>query len=200
MYTIPEFNTPLEPLVCLSESFIPEELESIIKMGDRLEFSSAKIGGGGGEEDPTVRKSKITWILPDEENRWLFNKMAEVVARINNDKYQFNLSHFDAFQYTTYIEGELYDWHIDGGDRHTPIYGANHRKLGFTLLLADPETEFTGGEFQIIPGGNPNNVDSIPMKKGDIAAFPSFLPHRVSEVKSGKRKSLVFWVQGSKFK
>ena len=199
MFTIPEINTPLEPMVCWSGGFTPEELKSIIKMGDSLEFSSAKIGGKGtGEENPDVRKSKITWIKPNERNSWLFDKMAEIVATINNDKFQFNLSHFDAFQYTTYVEGEYYDWHIDAGPVET--FGPNHRKLGFTVLLADPETEFTGGEFQIIPGGNPNKIDSIPMKKGDIAVFPSFLPHRVSEVKSGKRKSLVFWVQGSKFK
>lgn len=197
MYLIPEITTTLDPLICRQGSLSNEEIESIIKIGDKLEFTAGKTGNNNLSP---ARKSKISFIRPTEETHWLFNKMSEIVAEINNDKFQFNLSHIDTMQYTTYIEGEFYNWHTDAYLNPIRYGSANHRKLGFSILLTDPETEFTGGEFQIIAHGDISHIDSIPMKKGDIIAFPSFIPHRVSEVTSGKRKSLVFWVLGSKFK
>ena len=200
MFTIPDIHSALEPIVCWSGAFTEEELEEIIMIGDNLEFQTAKVGGlnDSGIVKDQVRTSKISWILPSEETQWLFNKMAEVVARINTDKFQFSLSHISDFQYTTYTTGSYYKWHIDAISADT--FGPSHRKIGLTLLLADPETEFTGGEFQIIPAGDPNDVNSTKLKKGDIIAFPSFVPHQVTEVTSGKRKSLVCWVLGPKFK
>jgi PKHD-type hydroxylase len=199
MFTIPDIHSALEPIVCWSGAFTEEEIEEIIVIGDTHEFQKAKVGvDSSGSVKDDVRKSKIAWIYPSEDTRWLFNKMAEIVARINTDKFQFSLSHINAFQYTTYVPGDYYKWHIDASS--TDTFGPEHRKLGLTLLLSDPETEFTGGEFQINPSGNPNEVNSTKLKKGDIVAFPSFVPHQVSEVTSGKRKSLVCWVHGPKFK
>ena len=200
MFTIPDIHSALEPIVCWSGAFTEDEIEEIIMMGDTHAFQQAKVGidDDSGTVDDQVRNSKIAWIRPSEESQWLFNKMAEIVARINTDKFQFSLSHISDFQYTTYTTGSYYKWHIDA--LITDTFGPNHRKLGLTLLLADPETEFTGGEFQINPSGNPNDVNSTKLKKGDIVAFPSFVPHQVSEITSGKRKSLVCWVNGPKFK
>jgi PKHD-type hydroxylase len=197
MYTIPDIHTALEPLVCWSGAFTEEEINKIIKMGDELAFQRAKVGSKNSE-DLKIRNSTVSWIQPNEETSWLFNKMAEIVARINTDKYQFTLSHIEALQYTTYEINEFYGWHIDGAAKDT--FGPHHRKLGISVILSDPDSEFTGGEFQIIPDGNPNNVNSTKPKKGDVIAFPSFVPHQVTKVESGKRKSLVCWVLGPKFK
>jgi PKHD-type hydroxylase len=199
MFTIPDIHSALEPLVCWSGAFTDEEIEEIINIGDNLEFQQAKVGNNGvGEEDLEVRNSSISWIAPDEHTSWLFNKMAEIVARVNTDKFQFELSYIESFQYTTYEVGGYYKWHIDGDVNDT--YGPRHRKLGISVVLSEPETEFTGGEFQIIPSGNPEQIDSTKVKKGDILMFPAFVPHRVTEILSGKRKSLVCWVLGPKFK
>lgn len=200
MYIIPDIHTALEPAICWSGAFSSEDINEIIKYGDILEFNEAKVGNNdnGGVTDNTIRNSKVSWIIPNEQNAWLFNKMSEIIAIINKDKYQFNLSHIESFQYTTYTTGGFYSWHIDGAIKNS--FGPSHRKLGFTLMLSDPETDFTGGNFEIIPGGNPTQTNTIPAKQGDIIAFPSFVPHQVSEVLSGKRKSLVCWVLGPKFK
>jgi predicted 2-oxoglutarate/Fe(II)-dependent dioxygenase YbiX len=199
MFTIPDIHSALEPIVCWSGALTDNDIEEIIKIGDNLEFQQAKVGNQSkGSTDDTVRKSSVSWIRPNDQTGWLFNKMVEIVARVNTDKFQFELSHIDSFQYTTYTEGEYYKWHIDGAVKDT--FGPHHRKLGVSVVLSDPETEFTGGKFQIIPEGNPDQVKSIEVNKGDILFFPSFVPHQVTEVLSGKRKSLVCWVLGSKFK
>lgn len=197
MYTIPKFNLALEPVVCWSGAFSDNELTDIIMLGDSLEFQQAKVGAVE-RTDENVRNSKVSWIMPDEHNAWLFNKMAELVSRINYDKFQFDLSHFDSFQYTTYTETGFYNWHIDG--EYQDKFGPTCRKLGISILLSEPETDFTGGEFQVIPAGSIENIDTVVVKKGDLLAFPSFIPHRVNTITSGKRKSLVCWVNGPKFK
>lgn len=200
MYTIPKFNSALEPLVCLSEAFTPQDIQNIIDMGDKQIFMDGRVGSAisEGAVNENVRNSKITWIEPHSQNEWLFQRMCEVASRINYDKYQFELDGLPSFQYTTYEDGQFYDWHIDADNQFT--YGPRHRKLSFSLLLSDPETEFEGGEFQFVPGGNIKDIEIAKMKKGDIVAFPSFIPHRVTPVTSGKRRSLVFWVLGPKFK
>jgi len=196
MFTIPDIHSALEPIVCWSGAFTEKEIELITKIGDNLEFKQAQVGNS--KEDYSVRNSKVSWIHPSEETCWIFNKMAEIIARINTDKFQFDLSGFDVLQYTTYTKNGFYSWHIDGETKDT--YGPNHRKLGISVVLSDPETEYTGGEFQIIPSGNPEHIHSTKVKKGDILVFPAFVPHQVSIVESGKRKSLVCWVLGPKFK
>lgn len=201
MFTIPQYYSPLEPLVCWSGAFTDKELNRIIEIGDKHQFMQGKVGGGHdheGKEVQSIRNSKITWIESGEETGWLFRKMAELISVINSDKFQFELENLPNFQYTTYTTGGFYDWHID--DSHSQVYGPWHRKLGISVLLSDPETEFTGGEFQIIPSGHPDHPESIQCKKGDVLVFPSFVPHRVTELLSGKRKSLVTWVTGPKFK
>jgi PKHD-type hydroxylase len=198
MFTIPDIHSALEPCVCWSGAFSEEELDAIIELGDAQEFHQGKTGSGDGIDDIAVRNSNISWIQPAEDTAWLFNKMVEVVARMNTDKYQFDLTSIDEFQYTTYTTGGFYSWHIDGMAEDT--FGPRHRKLGIILVLSDPTTEFAGGEFQIIPDGNPEHVNTIEIKKGDVLAFPAFVPHQVAEVTSGKRRSLVCWVLGPKFK
>lgn len=201
MYTIPEIHSALEPIVCWSGAFTDQEIDKIIEIGDSLEFQEAKVGSlnkSEGSINEEVRKSKVSWMRPDENTAWLFNKMAEIVARINTDKFQFDLSHIDSFQYTTYTEGGFYKWHVDTESKDT--FGPMHRKLGFSIILSNPDTDYTGGEFQIMPSGNPNDVNSTILKKGDVMAFPSFIPHQVTTVTSGKRRSLVCWVLGPKFK
>lgn len=199
MFTIPDIHSALEPIVCWSGAFTDEEIDTIINLGDNLEFQQAKVGNNGvGDTNLEIRNSSISWIIPNEQTSWIFNKMAELVARVNTDKFQFDLTYIESFQYTTYTEGGYYKWHIDGDVKDT--YGPRHRKLGVSVILSDPETEFTGGEFQIIPSGSPDKINTTQVKKGDVLMFPAFVPHQVTEVLSGKRRSLVCWVLGPKFK
>lgn len=199
MIEIPKYYTPVEPLVCWSGAFTEKELDDICDMGDHRVFMEGKVGSNqDSEENPNIRQSQVSWITPDDNTHQLFCKIAEMISKINLDKYQFELSNLPAFQYTTYKTGGFYDWHIDADSK--PTYGPWHRKLGISIMLNTPGEDFTGGEFQYIAGGNPSQIETVDCKRGDILAFPSFIPHRVTEVKSGKRKSLVAWVTGPKFK
>lgn len=202
MIEIPKYYTPIEPVVCWSGAFTDKELDNICEMGDHRVFMEAKVGSsqidGSGNENSEIRKSQVSWISPDENTHSLFCKIAELVSTVNADKFQFELNNLPAFQYTTYKTGGFYDWHIDAD--YKTVFGPWHRKLGISILLSTPEEDFTGGEFQFIAGGNPTQIEIAKCKRGDILAFPSFIPHRVTEVTSGTRKSLVAWITGPKFK
>jgi PKHD-type hydroxylase len=77
------------------------------------------------------------------------------------------------------------------------IPGSNYdfltRKLSFSIMLND---DYEEGEFFMNLGEKFN----VPLKKGDMLIFPSFILHGVNPVKTGTRKSLVGWVTGPKFK
>lgn len=199
-FEIPKFTTALEPVICYSGAFNEEELKIITEYCDKLQFMQAKVGSASSSGvNQDARSSNVAWVEPNQECEWFIRKICEITTVVNKDKFQFDLSELDAIQYTTYTEKEYYKWHIDADFLDTN-FNKGHRKLGFSLLLADPETEFQGGEFEIIPGGNPNGTIKHTPRKGDILSFPSFIPHQVAAVTSGKRKSLVWWVLGPKFK
>jgi PKHD-type hydroxylase len=65
-----------------------------------------------------------------------------------------------------------------------------------SMLLNTPGVDFEGGDFSTFLSKEQN----IPLKKGEILIFPSFIVHSVKPVTKGIRKSLVIWVTGPKFK
>jgi hypothetical protein len=71
------------------------------------------------------------------------------------------------------------------------------RKLSFSLQLSDPDT-YEGGDFQI--RGEDGHVDEALWRtmrqKGSFLIFPGVIPHRVTTVTAGERRSLVGWVLG----
>jgi PKHD-type hydroxylase len=64
------------------------------------------------------------------------------------------------------------------------------------MLLNTPGVDFEGGDFQTCLAKETN----VPLKRGQILIFPSFVVHRVKPVTKGIRKSLVIWVTGPGFK
>jgi PKHD-type hydroxylase len=71
--------------------------------------------------------------------------------------------------------------------------------LTVVLLLNEPELDFQGGAFQLNLSEE-RFPETVPLKKGSVVIFPSFLLHRVCPVTSGLRKTLVLWCIGPKFK
>ena len=59
----------------------------------------------------------------------------------------------------------------------------------------DPE-DFEGGDLLLHTTNKPFKAE---MKKGDMFLFPSFVPHSVTPVTKGVRRSLVGWVCGPNF-
>ena len=175
--------------------FTPKQCQLVINMGMSLKKETAAVGMGqkpGGGIDPAKRVTTISWIP--------FKKMPEMYRDIEKTMLQANNNHFGfegmqltvPGQFTHYLTGGFYDWHMDNdvlGKHQPPV-----RKISMTLLLSDPST-FEGGELEFM-----DDKKAVKLKQGQAIFFASWLRHRVKPVTSGERTSLVMWFGGPPFK
>jgi PKHD-type hydroxylase len=141
------------------------------------------------------RKSKVLFIPRNKNTLWLYYKLGELVLKVNRKmNWDFDIQTMsECIQYAEYdseYEG-FYDWHLDIGDNFTC-----KRKISISIQLSD-ESEYEGGELEFKMGQI--NVQA-PKKINSAVLFPSYLLHRVKPVTKGKRRSLVLWISGPKFK
>ena len=200
---IPNILQPLEPAITWEKAFNNEEILDIISLGEMAEFQQGVIGINQEDIDsgnsphrlaPEVRNSDVSWILPSEQSEWLYKRMQNLCAKVNLDKFQFDLEKFEVFQYGKYKEGQFYNWHTDSGPT-LPM----HRKLSLMVALTPPD-EYDGGEICINTNGNQDEPLVLKMEPGSVIVIPSWVPHVVKPVTRGERVSLVAWATGPKFR
>ena len=207
-FFLPNTNRPMMPYIArnIFQKHDITEIQNILNeipfekpLVDNQEYnlSTEENSPSKGEENLDVRISKIKWILPNENNIWLFDKITNLIKQANNINYKFDIidaPHID-IQYTEYhgnVKGK-YDWHGDTGEGYP-----SWRKLSTTILLSDPK-EVEGGEFQFFIGGKEETV-TMDLNFNDMVVFPSYMIHRVSPITKGIRRSLVMWVGGCPFR
>lgn len=204
------YNNPWErsvvtfPWVYWDDMFTNTELDNIILYCESKGLErSTTLGAKTQDQVEDVRKCDVKFHNKGPETSWIFNKVNDIITKINNMYYGFDLNGYDSFQYTSYNSAEEgnYNWHMDTclGSNELPGNMIEPRKLSMSLLLNDPEKDFEGGEFEINMGME-SKASALPFKRGRAIFFPSWLIHRVKPVTKGFRKSLVVWVVGPKFK
>ena len=181
----------------------PEQCNELIRIGKKEPSSSATIIGNISQEerDKKYRKTKISWI-PFNKAQNTYKTIENWLERINVNYFDFDSPQlFEPGQYTEYLEGGFYDWHIDTFLKTSDMPPV--RKISMTILLNDPK-EFEGGELEIFNGFNlfndTNKEGGFKLKQGQAIFFASFLLHRVKPIIKGNRKSLVMWFSGKPFK
>ena len=187
-FVITPYAEKIEPFVWYEGAFNDQELNWLQNKA-RTASSTALTGGGN---TPDIRRSTVSWMNNNQENEWVFERLAWVVAKLNMRYYRFDLTGFgENLQLTQYshLDTGMYSWHQDYG---TGI----SRKLSIVLQLTDP-SEFEGGNLQVMSS---NNVLTVRKQRGLIAAFPSYITHQVTPVTSGTRQTLVAWISGPAFK
>jgi PKHD-type hydroxylase len=169
------------------------EIQQIIQMGEK-ELNPAYVGNGlQAEVNSSIRKTLISWIGPDNSPSWLIDRIISMLKEINEKHFYYELTGAEPAQYTKY-DGETngeYKWHADIMPVQNDI-----RKLSVSILLSDP-LEYEGGNLILAPHGNPITIGD---KKSRAIFFPSWVPHCVTPVTKGIRKSLVIWAHGPAFK
>ena len=163
--------------------------------------------------DKNKRNAKNAWV---PTSHWITGFLWHYVMKANRENFLYDLETIDGetLQYTSYTKGEYYGWHTDYSitQAYTPIdknkkdmilqdHVAKEsemvRKLSFSLQLSDPD-DYEGGNFQLIDESGKLYV--APRKRGTIILFDSRTQHRVLKVKKGRRKSIVGWVVGPRWK
>jgi PKHD-type hydroxylase len=183
---------PIEAWVWWEGAFTEQELNWLQDKAKHAE-QNAQVGFGvNGSVNTSLRRSQVSWLNNSPDTKWVFERLADVVSKMNAKHFRFDLTGFgEPLQLTNYDQSEngMYGWHQDYG-------GGVSRKLSVTVQLTDP-SEYEGGNLQIMTTGQPQNVRK---QRGLIALFPSYVLHQVTPVTQGSRQSLVVWVSGPPFK
>ncbi len=174
-------------------------VSSIFKQGERAKIESTIVRAQHmhtsklGSEEHMVRNSDVSWIYPDSETQWLFDRLNGVMEDVNKNNYGYDISEgYNAIQVTEYTPGQFYDWHMD--------YGPGEyftRKLSMSVQISDPR-EYEGGELHFFRDGVHTNT--APKDFGTGVIFPSWVQHKAGEVTKGFRRSLVAWYLGPPWK
>ncbi len=175
------------------DAFTPAELDRIVALGDGLAPMRAQLEYGRDAADHT-RITHVAWIERNASTEWLFARLEEIVLRLNNEIFHYELFGLsESLQYTVYegSEGGHYNWHVDMG-----VHNLEPRKISLSLQLSD-SSDYEGGRLVLEAGDGAYPAEAA---RGTIIAFPSYVLHRVTPTESGVRKSLVIWVAGPEFR
>ena len=138
--------------------------------------------------DLTLRRSKIHFV----EDKAIQDYMKYFAETANRNAFGADVSNYIECQFTRYDGDDegFYEYHLDlTFEGRKPAFD---RKVSLVVLLSDP-SEFTGGDLMLMG-------DRIDLKKGSVVAFPSFYPHKVTEVTQGTRYSMVSWLEGPRWR
>lgn len=167
-----------------------EVVQKFIALGESLATMDALVGGGTIHE-PT-RISTLSWINHNDDSKELFDFLIDKVDRINYHHYGMKLYGMESIQYTRYPIGGHYIYHNDIIARKED----SMRKMSIVMGLSSKD-DYEGGDLLLSPHGA--NPKEIRLDKGDLIAFPSYIPHKVTPVISGTRITVVNWIIGPKF-
>jgi predicted 2-oxoglutarate/Fe(II)-dependent dioxygenase YbiX len=176
--------------------FTPQECKKIIDLTQQVYPTSASIGGTSDNSKIArgIRSANIFVLENDEENRWIYEKVANAVSVANTLHFDYDIAGIThGIQLIEYsadmpIKGH-YDWHVDSGNGEPAL-----RKISFTAQLSDP-SEYEGCELII----NNHAQEMIGTKeRGSIHLFPSYMLHKVAPITRGVRYALVIWIHGSR--
>ena len=175
--------------------FTPEQCQLVIDKGLSLKKETAAVGlakKAGGAYNPEKRITTISWI-PFKDMPEMYRDIEATMLKANNNHFGFEgMRLTEVAQFTHYLTGGFYDWHMDNdvqGKHQQPV-----RKISMTILLSDPST-FEGGDLELM------TKDKVAqLKQGEAIFFASWLQHRVKPVTKGERYSLVMWFGGPSFK
>ena len=134
----------------------------------------------------SVRKTKESYLLeqpgdyrsnPKLDWSWLQDKMYNMVKIVNEQVFKFDIDKPEGeLKYIQYDTSDHYTWHID----MNPTDGQQRKLTGIIMLKNE-------------------RWITVPIKKGTITIFPSFLSHRVSHVQRGPRYSIQEFYIGDSF-
>lgn len=185
------------PKFCfINEYFEIPEIEKILFLEKILDFMPGTTSDGSDvKENKEARSCSVGNLMLDENSAWIYEKLARVIPQVNYDLFMLNIEGISPIQFVVY-EGETndhYDWHYDT----MPFWSEYERKISGVIFLSNFD-EYEGGELHIATNGNPEKSEILRPNKGDMVLFSSNYVHKVFPVTSGKRKTLVFWVEGKR--
>ena len=174
---------------CIEEALSPSEIDEILKAVDGLELREATIDY---EVNKNLRSCRTSWLPYSDKNAWIYGRLYDLVQEANDKCYLFEpIDMVEHIMYCEYDVDDHYAWHTDIASP-PPFSG---RKLAVTVQLSNSD-DYRGGTLMF----NTGSIYTAPRSIGTMIVYPSYLLHSVEPIRSGKRRSLVFWVGGNNLK
>jgi PKHD-type hydroxylase len=194
MYLFENPNQQLTWDYIIEDVLSSSQIESIKNYVSSQSLEDGKIGEIEHRSNTDLRRSKILFLNDYDTNNELYQHLISNMLSANNEHFRYNITYAEPFQYSEYYDSDqgCYNIHTDTNLRNPHGYT---RKLTFSILLNDT-SEFKGGQLCYHLSQSPTIVNQ---KQGDMIFFPSFVPHSVTPVTQGIRKSLVGWICGPNF-
>ena len=179
-------------------------INKLIENPQDLKWNNAVVGDNSGtNQENQMRKSQVSWLKSNELKKELW----EIINTYNHEisGWKYDIQAVEDIQYTVYVDGGHYDWHIDCGLSNEDLGVESEenfdRKISVSIFLNDPD-EYEGGELDVETKGplDDPRYDTFKLPKGSMIVFPSSTYHRVRPVTSGIRKALVVWFIGPSFR
>lgn len=181
--------------IVIAKKAISADLCNTIIERTKKDFNTATTFEGN---KPDIRKSEVSWLLGSVKHYDIYQPIINLIKKINDEVYKFELLDPEPFQITQYDEKNqgFYKPHMDGTYDHVP-HGHGVRKLSLSIQLTPPNY-YEGGTFEF-PDDKEKFVVEDSMDQGTAIFFPSYMKHGVKPVTKGTRYSLVCWVLGPNF-
>jgi len=166
------------------------DCKKLINLHKTSPHTNGKVQTSSTEDKKVVSIRQVDAWRIHENQLWVDELLISTIRTVNEDVFEYNLSGLvERPQLLRYNAGSTgYDWHTDIGQGD-----ATNRKLSMSIIL---NNDYEGGELEFFGDG----VTHIPTQKGDIIAFSSFIPHRVTNIVSGERWAIVAWFSGPQFR
>ena len=145
-----------------------------------------------------LRNTKVGFIRNGSPVQDLMEKIINHMMLVCVEAYGVYLTDVEPIQYAKYTKGMFYDWHVDSASTIDDLK-VFRRDISASLILNEKK-EYTGSSLQMVLNNSidkkTNNFDPQDVEnqdQGTLIIFPSSFIHRVTEVETGTRKSLVLW-------
>lgn len=189
------WEAQIDPSHCdkLIEQYRHDQFVQGLTFNDQCVAEELSENPNPAHRDNTYRKSRIKWVQEHDVRELLF----WYAQQANRYAFGTELTSFGEVQFTEYsseYEGK-YDWHHDVDWTSQAMYD---RKVSVVLQLSDGKY-YEGCDLQLSDEIPPPDPDAL-RAKGTIICFPSYLPHRVTQITKGTRYSLVAWFEGPRWK
>jgi len=171
--------------IILHQFFSNEEIGRIVALQSDGTFENGEVMTSRQSNLNTQVRVVRTLALNPDNYPWLTRPIYDAVVTYNDGWH--DITHVSQMNLLKYDFGGKYNWHADV---NWDMVEAPQRKYTVVVQLSD-RSEYEGGELQL-RGHSPHAMQP----KGTMIIFPSNLNHRVTPVTSGRRWSLITWING----
>lgn len=188
------YNEHLMTVAQFPGVFSAEECRRIIDLPLPTAAAAVEQGEAGiadgvhSQVDYGVRRTGIRHIPPTPEHMWIFERLGNLIGRVNQAVFHFQLDGQMSLDVLEYDPAGFFDWHVDLGPGILST-----RKLTIVTMLTPPEA-YEGGNLCLLDKGEPMRPP-----QGTTVMFPPYMAHKVEPVTRGTRHTLVAWAHGPAF-